>query len=255
MGITFEEPEVGRGAPGRDGQPGLPGKDGKDGADGAPGAVGPQGLQGEQGIQGLPGTNGADGAPGPKGAKGEKGDQGEKGEQGERGLQGIQGAPGIHGLNGANGAVGPKGERGERGEQGIQGEQGPKGEQGEPGKDAPFGSWITIEECTGITNSENPNTIIFEKTMGLDTVNGIEVTIVGKGTTSRFYGTRYALIEHNMKNDVFKTDADVTPFNPRKTSAELNFEIRINKKGFQIVVFGIPGGEMRWKGEVKIASL
>jgi Collagen triple helix repeat (20 copies). len=126
-----------------------------------------------------------------------KGDKGDKGDQGE---------PGAIGLKGDKGDSGARGEKGERGEPGVMGLQGPKGEKGDSGKDAPFGSWIQIAEGEAVTDASKVNTIIAEKALKPNTVNGLDVTVIGKGTTQRFYGRKHALVENG-----FKIDNDVVP--------------------------------------------
>jgi hypothetical protein len=256
MGISEILRET-RGAPGADGQPGLPGKDGKDGAIGPQGPQGPEGPQGPQGIAGVDGINGADGAPGPKGPKGDQGEQGPQGPQGERGLQGIQGAPGIHGTNGIDGAIGPVGPQGERGEQGIQGIQGPKGEKGEPGKDAPFGSWVKSYEIKGSTSLESPTSVIYKLDLDGDSVAGVTVRLVAKGTnkTNFFYGEKHALFYKESKaGPTMRADNDISVFNPRRSNPNLSFEIQPTLKGIQVIANGLDDEEILWTGELLVAS-
>jgi hypothetical protein len=245
-------PKEVRGVPGRAGEPGPQGLQGPEGPAGPQGPQGQAstipGPQGPQGLEGLQGPQGEQGAPGKAGKAGERGERGEIGPQGPAGPQGPQGERGETGPQGSTGATGEPGKAGERGLQGPQGEQGPKGE---PGKDTPFSTWVVKKEIKAVTSPAGEvTTIACEFDILIDTLQGIHVSLLGKGPTQKFYGEKYSLIESN-----FKIDSDVIPFNPRKTNPALNFETKVSNGKLQVVIFGAPSEEMTWRGEAEIRSL
>lgn len=235
-----------KGIPGRDGAPGEPGKDGKDGKDGLPGRDGRDGKDGVNGLDGLPGKDGKDGLPG------EAGKDGMSGRDGIDGLPGSNGRDGIDGKDGINGKDGKDGLPGRDGKDGKDGVNGRDGKDGKDGKDAPFGSWLGIYEASGSTNAENPSVIVFEKELEVDTVCGIQITLVAKGPNRKnfFYGKKNALVF-----DSYRVDTDVIQFNPRRSNPALNCEIKMSGRNIQVIAIGVNDEELQWRGEVELAIL
>ncbi len=235
-----------RGIPGRDGAPGEPGTNGRDGKDGSPGANGRDGKDGVNGIDGLSGKDGKDGLPGKDGKDGKPGSNGTDGAPGLNAKDGKDGKDGINGTNGKDALPGRDGKDGKNGTNGTD------GVHGQDGKDAPFGSWLGVYEASGSTNAENPNAIVFEKELDVDTVCGIQVVLVAKGPNKKnfFYGKKNALVF-----DSYRVDTDVVQFNPRRSNPVLNCEIKMSGRTIQVIANGVNDEELQWRGEVELAIL
>ncbi len=121
---------------------------------------------------------------------------------------------------------------------------------GEDGKDAPFSTWIQIEELQGTTNAGNPSVVLKTIDLDIDNVAGVEITLIGKGANGAFFfGAKDVLVASS-----YKLGEDTWKFNPRRSSAGLSIEIHPVTKGFEVIAIGSPEEEMIWKGELKIAT-
>jgi len=126
------------------------------------------------------------------------------------------------------------------------------------GKDAPFSTWLKLDEVSGNTNPGAVTNILFKRDIDKGSVAGVKVLLVGKGPnkTNFFFGEKYGLFyRDDLSGSVNRVDQDIAIFNPRRSNPALNFEIQLTQTGFQVIAYGLEDEEIAWKGEVYTALL